>query len=329
MSLRNILLAIGLVFVLAGAGLLITWFGQVRNPAAVVETRAEAPQQAALIAARKIPRGTLLREEDFKDGAPGEVHPGSLRRGEEKAFLGAVSRRDFTEDEPLLASEFIKPSDRQFLAAVLKPGYRAISIFVDAVQSAAGLALPGDYVDVILTQSFADSVTTDPGHKTVGETVLRDVRVIAVDQSLNPPSGVAATLNTVSSTPRTVTLELFERQAEMLLVAAKLGSFQLSLRPLESASAAQPEEKRNTKPVWASDVSPALMEIALRRRVGPPSAAPLASAICNPITGSTIDGNVRCPPNLAYRSAPLAPTVITPPSNAERRPYDAEGGRRD
>jgi pilus assembly protein CpaB len=336
MFLRNVLLAIGAVFVLAGIGLMIAWFGQVRNPPAVVETRVES-QQAVMAAAAAIPAGTFLHKEDFywKDVGPGEVRPGNLQRGQETEFLNAISRRDFAKDEPLIASEFVKPGDRQFLAAVLKPGYRAISIFVDAAQSAAGLALPGDHVDVILTQSFGDNVT-DPGRKTVGETVLRDVRVIAIDQSLNPPSAVAATLSTVSTEariPKTVTLELIERQAEMLLVAAKLGSFQLAVRPLEAVDAARPEDKRNTKPVWASDVSPALVEIALPPPLRLPpvagaAAAPPALVTCNPITGSTLDGNVRCPPNLAYQSAPLGSTVIAP-SNGERRPYGAEGGRRD
>jgi pilus assembly protein CpaB len=339
MFLRNVLLAIGAVFVLAGVGLMIVWFGSPKNRPSVAETPVES-RQAVMVATRAIPNGTLLRKEDFswKDVGPGEVHPGNLLRGQvsETEFLGAISRRDFVEGEPLIASDFVKPGDRQFLAAVLKPGSRAITIFVDAAQSAAGLALPGDHVDVILTQSFDDKVTTDPGRKTVGETVLRDVRVIALDQSMNPPSGVVATLSTVSTEsriPKTVTLELIERQAEELLVAAQLGKFQLALRPLESADAAQPEEKRKTKPVWASDVSPALVEIALPPPLRLPpvagaAAAPPALVTCNPITGSTLDGNVRCPPNLAYQSAPLASTVIAP-SNGERRPYGAEGGRRD
>jgi len=119
---------------------------------------------------------------------------------------------------------------------------------------------------VILTQTFDDKVTTYPGRKTVGETVLRDVRVIAIDQSMNPQPNVSSAVLSVASTeariPKTVTLELTERQAEVLLVAAQLGKFQLAVRPIAAAGAARPEEKRNAKPVWASDVSPALDEIA-------------------------------------------------------------------
>ncbi|MGO8847267.1 MAG: Flp pilus assembly protein CpaB [Methylocella sp.] len=264
MSLRNVLLAIGAVCVFAGIGLLISWFGQVRNPPAAVETAVESPV-AILVAARAIPAGKSLEKDDFrpKNVGPGEVLPVNLRPGQETEYLGARSQRKFDEGEPLIASEFVKP---ETLAAKLKPGSRAVSIFVDAVQSASGLALPGDYVDVILTQTFDDKVTSYPGRKTVGETVLRDVRVIAIDQSMNPQPNISSAVLSVASTeariPKMVTLELGERQAEVLLVAAQLGKFQLAVRPIAAAGAARPEDKRNSKPVWASDVSPALDEIA-------------------------------------------------------------------
>ena len=72
--------------------------------------------------------------------------------------------------------------------------------------------MQGDYVDVILIQSFDDKITADPRRRTVGETVLHDVRVIAVDQSLTPPAvGVTSRVNTEARIPKTVTLEVSER----------------------------------------------------------------------------------------------------------------------
>jgi pilus assembly protein CpaB len=284
MFVRNVLLAVGAIFVLAGIGLMIAWFGQERKPATVVETRVEVPQpqQAALVAARKIPRATKLGEEDFKDAAPGEVHPGSLHRGEEKEFLGKLSRRDIAEGEPLIPDDF-KPCEKLFV----EQGYRAVSIFVDPAQSVAGLVVTGDYVDVILTQIFDEKITktqtTSYGgalshttttseenpvfpleRKAAGETVLRDVKVLATDQTLCVQSGVAATISTVNTTPKTVTLALKERQAELLMVAGKLGTFQLALvRHDESAGPARPEDEREAhQPVWASDVSLAIRELA-------------------------------------------------------------------
>ncbi|ABQ33732.1 MULTISPECIES: Flp pilus assembly protein CpaB [Bradyrhizobium] len=300
MFLRNVLLALGGVLVLVGAGLFIAWFSQMRSrPVAVVERSVES-RPAVLVAARTIALGTLLRKEDiaWKDVMPGEVRPGYLMRGQvsEAEFLGAISRRNFAQDEPLIASEFVKPGDRQFLAAVLKPGSRAISIFVDAAQSAAGMALPGDRVDVILTQSFGEQAT-DPGRKTVSETMLRDVRVIAIDQSLTPSTNVAAAISTEARIPKTVTLELLERQAEALMVAAQLGKFQLAVLPLERVAVEHPEEQTEAGPVWASDVSPAL------REVGPP-----ALRKCNPdesLSGSSLECLVRRPPNSSGGSAPF------------------------
>ena len=53
--------------------------------------------------------------------------PGDFVRGQvlELEFLGAVARRDFAAGDPLIASDFVKPNERGFLAAVLKPGARA------------------------------------------------------------------------------------------------------------------------------------------------------------------------------------------------------------
>lgn len=316
MVLRNVLLAVGGVFVLLGAGLFIAWFGQMRERPVVAETRV-ATRPAVMAAARAIPAGTLLRKDDitWKEVGSGEVRPGYLVRGQvsETEFFGAINRRNFAEGEPLIASEFVKPGDRQFLASVLAPGSRAISIFVDAAQSAAGMALPGDRVDVILTQSFGEQVT-DPGRKTVSETVLRDVRVIAIDQSLSPPTSAPAVFGAEARVPKTVTLELPERQAEELMVAAQLGKFQLVVRPLQAVAAERRVDEAKAKPVWASDVSLAFKEIGTQ-----------ATALrkCNPdksLTGSTLECLIRRPPNSPIGSAPVLPRQASAPGNIERGP---------
>jgi pilus assembly protein CpaB len=348
MFLRNVLLAVGAVFVLAGVGLMIAWFGQLRNPPAVVGTPVvtSPPQQQPLVAARKIPRGTTLGEEDFKDAAPGEIHPGSLRRGEEKDFFGKPNNREIAEGEPLM------PDDFNPCKLIVERGYRAVSISVDPAQSVAGLVKKDDYVDVLLTQTFDDKVTTDPRRKWAGETVLHDVQVLATDQSICPPSGVAATIstaNTAARTPQTVTLALKERQPEVLMVAGKLGTFQLALvQHLESADTARPEENK-AKPVWASDVSPALTEISppSPRRVvypalvggpsprqgvvspaldggGPPPPLP-----CPTATGSPLEQNVRCVPSSSvYYRAPEVPNSVAPNAIAPKpEPQQWPGSR--
>jgi pilus assembly protein CpaB len=283
MFVRNVLLAIGLLCLLGGVALSVVWFNQMaRTP---VETPAAA-RLAVLVATHSIPVGTLLRPEDigWKEVGPNGIRAGNLVRGQvsEAEFVGAIARRSFAAAEVLIAADLVKPSERQFLAAVLKPGNRAVSISVDAPQSAAGLTLPGDQVDVILTQSFNDAAG-DPARKSVAETVLHNVRVIAVDQSLStagkPAAPARGAFTAESRVPKTVTFELTEGQAERLFVAGQLGRLQLSVRPLEVSITADTESQRTTGPTWASDVSPALNAIA---RKPPQSASTVESAVRRP-----------------------------------------------
>jgi pilus assembly protein CpaB len=284
MLVRNLLLAVGALCLLAGVVLALAWYNQAeRTPA----ERLETARPAMLVTTHAVPTGTLLRPEDigWREVGSGEIQAGHLVRGQvsQGDFVGAIARRNFAQGEPLVASDLVKPSERQFLAAVLKPGNRAVSISVDAPQSAAGLILPGDQVDVILTQSFADPAT-DPARKSVAETVLRNVRVIAVDQSISTvvkqsilPRGA---LTPEPRVPKTVTFELSEGQAEKLFVAAQLGHLQLSVRPLEAERAAETGKTPADGRTWASDVSPALKELA-RKTSG---------------SASTVEKSIRLPP---------------------------------
>ncbi|MGO8955520.1 MAG: Flp pilus assembly protein CpaB [Rhodomicrobium sp.] len=296
MFIRNLLLAVGAVLVLAGLGLSLVWINQMQSGPAEVrqEFQTQAPEvrlDALLEAAHPLPAGTLLRPGDirWREIQPGASHPGVLLRNQvsDAEYLGAIARRDFSEGEALVAADLVKTGDRRFLSAVLKPGNRAVSIAVDAPQSSSGLVLPGDRVDVILTQNLGESAI-DASHKTVAETVLRNVRVIAVDQRLNlQPKAVSTELAPFESRmPKTVTLELNGTQAEKLFVAAQLGGLQLAVRPLEGSDPAVPGESGPSS-TWAADVSPALRHASRKLPQAPPS-------------GSTIEGSVRRPPALAY-----------------------------
>ena len=292
MSSRKLLLLLGIVFIGAGLWLALVWFkNNSARPHQIAETNQTQP--AVLTALTAIPSGTLLRGDDigWKEIKAGEARPGQLMRGSasKSEYLGAITRRGFSEGEALSASQLVKPSDRRFLAAVLRPGYRAVSISVNAPQTASGLVLPGDYVDVILIQNFGDNVAT-AAHRSVGETVLRNVRVVAVDRSLetqDKPNGNAKKIKE-KRVPKTITLEADERQAQKLFVAMQLGKLQLAVRPLEGAALALVEENRSSELVWASDVSNAIRQMALT------SLRPVSS-------GSTVESAVRRPPAASAR----------------------------
>lgn len=285
MLVRNILLTLGGLSLFAGLLLTVVWFRQVEKapPSPIPVAKSEI-----MVASHAVQAGTLLRPEDiaWRDITASNIQTGFIvrRHGTAAEFVGAITRRGLAADEPFLVTELVRPSERQFLAAVLKPGSRAVSIAVDAPQSAAGLILPGDQVDVILAQSFTEG-TVDPGRRSVAETVLRDVRVIAMDQSLGAPTRETAPRAPAlgeSRAPRTVTFEVTEKQAERLVVASQLGRLQLAVRPLQSAPTGAPAPPPpQAGPTWADEVSPALSTIS---RATPPAAT------------AGIESTIRLPP---------------------------------
>jgi pilus assembly protein CpaB len=161
-------------------------------------------------------------------------------------------RRAIAAGEPVSIGRLIKPGSRGFLAAVLRPGYRAVSLRINATSSISGLVFPGDRVDVILTHTV--------NARRVSETVLTNVRVIAIDQQTNDQI----------QAPRVgkhATFEVTPKQAEMFSVLTDMGKLSLSLRSLAKDEAeleriarsgeppAEPETKNGKTHTWSSEVS--------------------------------------------------------------------------
>ena len=279
MSLRNALFAIGVFALLAGGVMGLTWaFSGSRTQ--VADSGRAAGRPAVLTATHALAAGALLRNEDmtWRDIQPGVVAPSGLLRGQVEAsdFVGAVTQRGFVAGETLSRQGLVLPSERGFLAAVLSPGERAVTIAVEGAQRASGLLLPGDRVDVILVQDLAGAqgggvLAGDLAHKSVAETVITNARVVAVGGNMNGPKPVdtkappntnvaalqAATeaLKQTNESAKTITLELNDVEAQRLFVAKQLGRLELSLRALVQGPGGP---QAQTPPVWASDVSPAL-----------------------------------------------------------------------
>src|SRR5262249_1960145 len=110
-----------------------------------------------------------------------------------------------------------------FMAATITPGMRAISMPISAETGAGGFILPNDRVDVILTREVAQV-----GNKKIfaTSTILRDVRVLAIDQTADQPKDSQSTVG------KTATVELTSRQSEVIATAHALGTLALALRPL-------------------------------------------------------------------------------------------------
>jgi pilus assembly protein CpaB len=125
---------------------------------------------------------------------------------------------------------------------------------VDDASSNAGLIFPGDRVDLILTQTL-DMAGGGPGSRRVSETVLRDVRVIAMGRRLTGENGDEGA---TAAQVRTATLETTPDDAEKVALTTDLGRLSLSLRSLAVQTGAAERPATAARFTWDSDVSPAL-----------------------------------------------------------------------
>src|SRR5262249_17537927 len=141
------------------------------------------------------------------------------------------------------SEDVLRPRDRGFLATVLAPGKRAISINVDASSGVSGLIWPGDYVDVVLTQ--VGDKEEDLAYRTLSETVLHNVRIIAIDQEIaqggaaNNASGGkvwAAPSGQAHPPSHTVSLELAPADARKNAVPKRLVKRSRARRAADGAS---------------------------------------------------------------------------------------------
>ncbi|MDP3908080.1 Flp pilus assembly protein CpaB [Novosphingobium sp.] len=198
---------------------------------------AEAAQQMpqgpkVLVAQRGLPVGTILTADSvsFQQWPKEMVQDAYFLDGEAdiNKLLGTVVRYQVTAGQPLTQGALVAPGDRGFLAAALGAGMRAVTIPVSQKTGVAGFVFPGDHVDLMLTQTVK---ATDGGESLkTAETILRNVRVLATDQSTQ--SETKDNGKTVVRAFRTVTLEVTPKIAEKITVAQTLGTISLALRSI-------------------------------------------------------------------------------------------------
>ena len=187
-----------------------------------------------LVASRDLAMGTSLDSAAFewKPWPRTGVAPSYLTRdakpSAEQELAGSIARTSFVAGEPINEAKLIR-SDRGFMSAILPAGKRAVATAIAADTSAGGFILPNDHVDVIMTRRTQEA----GGDRYVTETVLSNVRVLAIDQTIGEKDGEKVVVG------QTATLELSGEQAEILTVAQQMTQNQkltLALRSLADAS---------------------------------------------------------------------------------------------
>lgn len=140
-----------------------------------------------------------------------------------KVVEGAIVRDPILIGEPITPRKIVRGGEGGYLSVVLTPGKRAMSVPVTSDTAVGGFILPGDRVDVLSTRDAP--ATGDGGGKVmIAETVLQNIRVLALDQA------TAAEKDAKSIVAATATLEVGPVEAEALARAKAGGPITLALR---------------------------------------------------------------------------------------------------
>src|ERR1051326_182477 len=240
MRLRTVLLLFIAVGLAGGTAMLARAWLAAQRAAEIAEAAPLAlptPAKSVLVARGDVRRGQILKPEDMMwQGWPeGGIDKSYVVLGTRtpESFAGWVARNPVAAGEPITEAKIISPANRGFLAAVLRPGMRAISVPVTITSGISGFIFPGDQVDLLITYQVPSQNTAGATggyeHK-AAETVLHDVRVIAIDQRLESKAGEAVVAHTA-------TMEVTPKQSEIIALAGEIGKLSLSLRSLVPAVA--------------------------------------------------------------------------------------------
>lgn len=288
---------------IVGIGMVLLARNLLSTPAPTAAKVAAVADTQVLVAVNNVPSGSFLQQKDFTWRTwPGDTPTDGLfvsGKGNDNSYVGGVLREGVKAGEPLLRGRVTMPNEGGFLSAVLKPGMRAMTIKVTPTSGVAGLIFPNDRVDVILAHRLERPGEPGDGQRRVSETVLLNVRVLALDQKTNDQ-------DKKPKVAELATLEVSIKQAEKLALVAQMGTLSLVLRSVASDVAIDPDAMQT-----AIDTMP-----PVQLPVGNDAGALTQSAGTAPVTyDATWDSDVS--------------TAVPPPNNrhgSDRRVQIMRGG---
>jgi pilus assembly protein CpaB len=234
-----------LLIALAAGGIAALLAGRSDRPAPVVQAPvAQLETVDVLVAAADIPVGQTISggELRWQNWPAASAGANVVRRNEQPDAInqlsGSIARSPFFAGEPIREARLIKAKGSGYMAAILPSGMRAVSTDVTPETGTAGFILPNDRVDVILSRRDREAEKAAGVEVHTSETILSNVRVLAIDQTVEEKGGQRVVVG------KTVTLELTQRQAETLVRARTQGQLSLALRSLVDASG----DKGDTEP---------------------------------------------------------------------------------
>lgn len=194
-----------------------------------------------LVAKTDLNRGEVIDARDIgwqtwpKAAANSSFIEKSARPDAISQFTGTIVRVPVVAGQPIYDPMVVFAKGSGFLAAVLPKGMRAVAMDISPQSDAGGFILPEDHVDILLTRHDKQAEKATGTEKIVSDTILRNVRVLAVDQAVEEKSGQRVVVG------KTATLELTPQQAETLALSRELGTLSLSLRSLVDSQSSIPQ----------------------------------------------------------------------------------------
>jgi pilus assembly protein CpaB len=200
-----------------------------------------------LVAKGDVTMGQTVTADDlqWQSWPTAAASPVFIRRSDKpdaiQQLTGSIARTPFVVGEPIREAKLIKANGSGFMAAILPSGMRAISTEISPETGAGGFILPNDHVDVILSRRDKEAEKATGIELHTSETILRNVRVLAIDQTIEEKGGQRVVVG------KTATLELSPGQSETLALARQLGTLTLALRSIADVNpptAEDPEEDK-------------------------------------------------------------------------------------
>ena len=176
----------------------------------------DRPHVKVVVASTPIEAGTVIANTQIKviDWLNPDLPPQAVQ--DPKQANGRVTRHALQPGEPILESKLAPVDAKAGLSAVITEGKRAISVRVNEVIGVAGFALPGNFVDVLVSGR-------DDAQQPFSRVVITRAKVLATAQDTTADPSKPKVTNAV-------TLELTPQEAERLDLARTIGTLSLVLR---------------------------------------------------------------------------------------------------
>lgn len=202
------------------------------KPQIVVPQVIEQPMAEVLVAAsdlalgQRVSKGDLVWQPWPEDAVTDSYVTQDVQPNAFDVFGGAIARSPILAGEPITSGKLVSFENAGFMSALISPGMRAVSTKISPETGAGGFILPNDRVDVIMTMHNSSNAEEDGGSGYRSETILRNVRVLAIDQTFKEVEDEQVVVG------KTATLEMLPEQAEGFALAAAQGEISLTLRSL-------------------------------------------------------------------------------------------------